>query len=76
MNIGDIVEYKGRTGVVVRIKGLGGNSILVDYAMSGWFKGHNGNSPIIALPSPSGWWHDEAELTIVSSNVYENLIIE
>lgn len=76
MNVGDIVEYKKRTGVVVRIKETGYQSILVDYEMSGWFKGHNGNSPFISLPLNSGWWHREDELTIVSSNVYENLIIE
>lgn len=76
MNVGDIVEYKGRTGVVVRTKGLAENSILVDFAMSGWFKGHDGNSPTIKLPSPSGWWHDEKELTLVNSKTYENLIIE
>lgn len=76
MNVGDIVEYKERVGVIVKIKGFGGNPVLVDFAMSGWFKGHNGNSPTIRLPLPSGWWHNEEELTLVNSKTYENLIIE
>lgn len=78
MKVGDIVmpNENGYAGIVARINGDG--RVLVDFAMSGWFQGHHGDSenPEEKLPRKSGWYYSMKNLTVISDVDYKKLIIE
>lgn len=78
MKVGDIVIPEGANliGIVVKINEHG--RALVDFAMSGWFSGHNGDGEAQEekLPRKSGWYYNIKNLTVISSVDYKKLIIE